>query len=152
MRYFFITFILMVSVSAKSDEISNKFMGTWGAWSTAGVAVYASFRIDENYISWAGHRDISPECKVGYKLIEHISAKSHQDVPSRFHISDKHKDTVFDYFMIELEPSDCSDFLRMLLPFPQTDAFYTDEVYNTFFIGYRRDGSKESILVSVARP
>ncbi len=149
MKYLFVFLISILITPVKSDEISKRYIGVWGAWSTAGMAIYASFRIDENYISWAGHRDINPECKVGYKVIEHISATTHQDVPANSFISDKHKDTVFDYFTIELEPSECSDFLRMLLPFPRTDASFTDGIYNTFFIGYKKDGSKESILVNV---
>lgn len=116
------------------------------------MAIYASFRIDENYISWAGHRDISPECNVGYKFIEHISATTHQDVPANSFISDKHKNIVFDYFKIGSDPNECSDFLHMLLSFPRTDAFYTDEIYNTYFIGYRKNGNKESILVNVGNP
>jgi hypothetical protein len=152
MKYFFVILISILIFPVKSDEISKKYIGVWGASSTAGMAIYASFRIDENYISWAGHRDISPECKVGYKVIEHISATTHHDVPANTFISDKYKNTVFDYFMIELEPSECSDFLRMLLPFPRTDAFYSDQIYNTHFIGYRKDGSKESILVNVGKP
>jgi len=152
MKYLFAIFAFILISSAKSDEASRKYIGVWGAWSTAGMAIYASFRIDESYISWAGHRDISPECKVGYKVIEHISATTHRDVPTNMFISDKHKNTVFDYFTVELEPSECSDFSHMLFPFPRTDAFYTDEIYNTYFIGYKKDGSKESILVNVGKP
>lgn len=152
MKYLLVILISIFTSPVKSDEITKKYIGVWGAWSTAGMAIYASFRIDENYISWAGHRDISPECKVGYKVIEHISATTHQDVPANSFISDKHKNIVFDYFKIELDPNECSDFLHMLLSFPITDAFYTDEIYNTYFIGYRKNGSKESILVNVGNP
>lgn len=152
MKYLLAIFIGIFIYPAISDEVSKKYLGAWGAWSTAGMAIYASFRIDENYIAWAGHRDINPECKVAYKIIEHISATTHQDVPANIFVSDKYKNTVFDYFMIELEPKECSDFSHMLLPFPITDAFYTNEIYNTYFIGYKKDGSKESILVNVGKP
>lgn len=152
MKYIFAICMFIFSVASKADEISQRFIGVWTAWSTAGMAIYNSFRIDENYISWAGHRDINPECKVRYKLIDHMVAKTHPDVPAFFYDPDNYKDTVYDYFMIELEPNECSEFSHMLLTFPRTEAFHTDGIYNTFFIGYGKNGSKESITVNVSRP
>ena len=145
-----ITSICHFSSACTAEEV-RRYIGRWAATSTYSMSVFHAFRIDEEHISWGGHRASSPECKSKYEVTDHSTLESHSDVPQRGLGSEKDKQVMYDFYKIKLLESQCARFEFMLLSFPKTNAFRTSPIYDTYFIGYHKDGKKEEIAVDVSK-
>ena len=107
-------FVLLISTQAIAGD--HALVGKWGGVDTASRALYGSFNITKNTISWQKNANYPKGCKLTYEIKNEPSGVEFEDIDGKNIISANNQ---FKTYLLKITKSTCSssyEYMRMTFP------------------------------------